>query len=226
MGGRSRGGLSRVRLTIPKQVNRAPANEALEWDSWRVSLSSLRLAGAACLILTLSAVIPVSAWTFQHGHAWGGTEYDRASAIELDAAGNVYLAGTAGDEFYTPKHAFVAKFDPAGRLLWDRFLTPVPPVDAADALDATLAADGTLLITGEMYDHDVGEATTFVAAFSPAGDLLYARVIPDFRTPTRIQTDPASGGAVLIGKNADKLGAIVALDSSGAVRWGLTAQVA
>lgn len=72
----------------------------------------------------------------------GGTNYDRAYALEVDGSGNVYVAGRAGAGYpttagvvqpnfsgdtspnpaYGPQDGFVSKFNSAGQLQWSTFL--------------------------------------------------------------------------------------------------------
>ena len=70
----------------------------------------------------------------------GGPNYDRAYALELDASGNLYIAGRAGRGFpmvnalqstfsgtsspsnYGDQNGFVAKLNPAGDILWSTYL--------------------------------------------------------------------------------------------------------
>lgn len=70
----------------------------------------------------------------------GGANYDRAYALELDAAGNIYIAGRAGRGFpmvnaiqstfsgtsgpsnYGDQNAFVAKLNSAGDVLWSTYI--------------------------------------------------------------------------------------------------------
>ncbi len=70
----------------------------------------------------------------------GGANYDRAYALELDATGNIYIAGRAGRGFpmvnalqstfsgtsspsnYGDQNGFVAKLSPAGDVLWSTYV--------------------------------------------------------------------------------------------------------
>jgi hypothetical protein len=70
----------------------------------------------------------------------GGANYDRAYALELDSAGNIYISGRAGRGFpmvnaiqstfsgtsspssYGDQNAFVAKLNSAGDVLWSTYL--------------------------------------------------------------------------------------------------------
>lgn len=70
----------------------------------------------------------------------GGANYDRAYALELDAAGNIYISGRAGRGFpmvnaiqstfsgtsspsnYGDQNGFVAKLDSAGTVLWSTYI--------------------------------------------------------------------------------------------------------
>jgi hypothetical protein len=84
---------------------------------------------AACFAFTslLHAAPPDTAPVFEWAFSAGGPKNDKTRAINVDADGNVYLAGEATDDVKFGEKTvkgggamdfFVAKVDPKGRILW------------------------------------------------------------------------------------------------------------
>jgi hypothetical protein len=112
----------------------------------------------------------------------GTSGFDAAFGVATDATGNVLIAGSKGEE------AFVAKYNPSGKLLWTR-----QTGDAGEARGVATDAGGNVLIAGSKS----GDAS--VAKYSPSGKLLWRRQLssPD----PRIFGDVAYGVATDTGGN-------------------------
>jgi hypothetical protein len=80
----------------------------------------------------------------------GGPNYDRAYAIEVDANGDVYVAGRAGDGFPATAGSLQTQFggDDA----------PDPLYGAQDGFVARLSADGSTLLWATYFGNDSGNA--------------------------------------------------------------------
>jgi hypothetical protein len=128
--------------------------------------------------------------------AWGGKHADVARALTLDAAGNLYVAGTfqlTADFDPGPGRrlmasagrtdAFVLKLDPERRLLWARRFGGE---GADDATALAVAADGGVYIGGSFEGRAWGEegdggevaaagAAIYVAALAPDGSRRWLR---------------------------------------------------
>jgi hypothetical protein len=119
----------------------------------------------------------------------GTTATDEANGVSVDGAGNVYVAGsTAGDlddvGFGDPLSGgvdlFLAKFDPAGSLLFTRQLGTVPTDEAFGVAAAGLPIGGNVFVVGEtsgdldgvgVGDPLFGGVDFFLARFDPFGNL-------------------------------------------------------
>jgi hypothetical protein len=121
--------------------------------------------------------------------AAGGPEWDYAYGIAIDGTGNTYITGTfAGTAQFGAStltsagqnDVFVAKYDPAGALLWVR---QGGGTSADTSLGIAAEPDGDVVITGQFMGaatfgtHTVSSAggyDAFVARYSAAGDALWA----------------------------------------------------
>jgi hypothetical protein len=94
---------------------------------------------------------------------------DGGSSVDVDPAGNLYLAGS----FVTPpESSSVAKYDAAGNRLWRAGLT----VGAGDALSSPLvAADsaGAVTVAGTVSDTSTGDGDFLTIRYSPEGRELW-----------------------------------------------------
>ncbi len=123
---------------------------------------------------------------------WGGVRADGGKAVATDAAGNVYVAGlkTNGDDVSTD--ALVAKYDPAGALLW---ATQLGGFFREEARGIAVDAAGNVHLTGStgsfpssppgrpefprtanafQFDYGGGAADAFVSVLAPDGTLVYS----------------------------------------------------
>jgi hypothetical protein len=106
----------------------------------------------------------------------GTTADEVAYGVGADSSGNVYVAGyteggLGGEANSGGADAFLAKYDPAGNLLWTRLLGTA---DKDWALGLAVDGSGNAYMTGYTYGNmpgwtNQGEADIFVAKFDTAG---------------------------------------------------------
>jgi len=115
---------------------------------------------------------------------------DRGFAVVVDGAGNTYVTGTTAGDLDGPSIGsdplvggtdfFLAKFDPAGNLLFTRQLGTVPADSAFGVAVARLAVGGNVFVTGETLGDldgpDVGAppfggTDLFLDKFDPFGNM-------------------------------------------------------
>jgi Beta-propeller repeat len=147
-----------------------------------------------------------------------GTSAQVSRAVATDARGNVVIGGATTGAFSgltaegspTP---FIAKYGPAGGLLWARLV-----LDGRNSFGATesvkgVAVDsaGNIYVTGETLTAIAGETAVggydiFVAKFDPAGNRLWLHQFgsPSNDTANGIAVD-SRGNAYLVGWSRDQL---------------------
>jgi hypothetical protein len=115
-------------------------------------------------------------WTRQ----FGGADCDESTALAVDAAGNVVVAGVtcvreSGPEAPVWSHAFVRKYSPAGVEVWTRQFVLEGTASAwAVAVDGT----GNVLVAGQTacIDRDCDLSPNgFVRKYTPAGGEVWTR---------------------------------------------------
>ena len=134
-----------------------------------------------------------------------GAGYD----VTVDAAGNVYVAGTSwGDD----SDMFTAKYGPQGNLLWSATYDP----GAGNAYYVTVDAGGYVYVTGNVATGPdwwrFGYATI---KYDPAGNQLWVarEEGPFFSGPSRPVVD-AAGNVYIVGESA-----LIKYDASGRQAW-------
>jgi PKD repeat protein len=149
-----------IRLPISKRVMRGTAGIAV-WVALPLAFLSTALASPPELVFS----------TFL-----GGTDSEQLAAVARDAAGNVYVAGTAQQNYPPLAKMLVAKYSTEGTLLWSR------TIDFADRLgvvpNAAVTADGRFCVVGSALLPSSGPP---VSRFGPGGDLdgLVVLMTPD-----------------------------------------------
>jgi len=154
-------------------------------------------------------------------HYIGGSRYDQANAIAVDAAGNAYVAGstnspdfpvTPGGNLGTPPAApqfsarsFVAKLDPNGEVVFSELLGG-SATSSGEAVAITPA--GQILVSGAI------DSTTVTGANPPP----FPGTTGAYKTPNTVdayllELDPT--GAKMIFSSLGIGGSSIALDSSG-----------
>src|SRR3989441_489547 len=170
-------------------------------------------------LLTVAAPIP-------YGHSWGTNDNERATAVVVDGAGNVLIAGNQQNLSTFEQRGFVAKFGSSGNLLWNR----VFPFDVNTSVDLSLAAGGDVYVLGMKTTsfsvpapngtYNVSVPASFVARISADGSLVFAENITEIVYPQRIATDPLTGGFLVLGRGSSYANGIVAaFTPSGSLRW-------
>ena len=141
---------------------------------------NLQVALVGIMVLGLIAAIPGLAWnTFM-----GGTGFDEAAEIAVDAGGNTYTVGFSQSTWGTPLNAhtgdydaYLAKTDSNGVREWHTFLG-----GAAWDFGGGIALDGNgnIYVTGTSQSTwgaplmpFVGSYDVFIAKYSPGGALLW-----------------------------------------------------
>jgi hypothetical protein len=173
---------------------------------------------------------------------FGTNRQDEIKGVEVDAAGNVYVAGTAGATAFNPadtsgeRAMFAAKYDPDGNLLWSSQVNHVAS-QGHSAYDIAVDQGGNVYVAGlNSKGPTANEADASVHKFSPTGTKLWTTNVG---TPT---ADAARNLAVdtwgnvyvagetfggFAGPNADTGnpagifldGFLMQLNTSGQVRW-------
>ena len=162
------------------------------------------------LLLPLAAAGPI-----QFGHTWGTSDFERSTSVVVDASGNVFLAGSSYNRFSGNQSVFVLKFDPLGNLLWNRVLS----LQVNDTGNLALAPNGDVYFLGQIYGQN-GSAAVFVARISSAGSVVWAKSVPEVFYPTRIATDPVTGGFFITSFGSSTGSTVVsAYTSDGSLRW-------
>ena len=138
-------------------------------------------------VSAVRAVGPGLAW----GNYLGGTGDEMGSALALDRAGNLIVAGRTASAGWVsgggdttldgPSDAFVAKFSPAGALIWSTY---VGGSEADGATGVAVGDNDSIVLSGYTTSPDWaaggwdttfgGSRDGFVAKLSAAGELLWS----------------------------------------------------
>jgi hypothetical protein len=174
-------------------------------------------------------------WFKTHGTNFSLSGYSQGSAGGFDSGGNLLVSG----HISLPEGSaelFVAKYDPAGNLIWD-----VRATNAQSARLAVTTNDDVVVAASIFGDITFGTTTytkrgtgysdSVIARFSPAGNLRWARhaAAPPPGTPETLALQPSQGGGVIAGSYYFKdpntmINGLVEYDLDGKVvwsKWGL-----
>ncbi|MGB8697966.1 MAG: SBBP repeat-containing protein, partial [Thermosynechococcaceae cyanobacterium] len=112
----------------------------------------------------------------------GSTNTDYSNGVATDSSGNVVISGYTNGDFGGPNQglydAWVAKYSPAGALLWEKQLGTTS-TDLSNGVATN--SSGNVLISGRTGGNlgflDKGGEDAFVAAYGPNGTLLWVRQV-------------------------------------------------
>jgi uncharacterized delta-60 repeat protein len=108
---------------------------------------------------------------------WGGLGFDAGRDIAVDAAGDVYVAGETNS--FIANDAFLIKVSPAGVVLWERDWGALngsgfPGLSAAFGVGT--APDGSVYMTGNVFDTGESRHNIILVKFNTDGDLVWERI--------------------------------------------------
>jgi uncharacterized protein (TIGR03437 family) len=131
---------------------------------------------------------------------FGGPTAGSAAGLAVDAAGNIYAAGSVGDNKFITKNAyqstypgayaaFLAKFDPAMSLIYATYFGGTR--GTSGARDVAVGNDGSVYLAGVAGSADFPQKNSlqtflgggpdnydcFIAKFDPSGSLIYSTLL-------------------------------------------------
>jgi uncharacterized delta-60 repeat protein len=158
-------------------------------------------------------------WKMRYNGSANGD--DGATAIAVDAAGNVYVTGfSSGNDGYYPYDDYATlKYDPSGTLLWQRrYNGPGNFWDWATAI--AVDAAGNVYVTGYSYESGFGDGYATLK-YDPSGNLLWKRRHDGsgntYDHARAIAVD-GTGNVYVTGGSADDY-ATLKYDPSGSLLW-------
>src|SRR5512138_1425602 len=168
-------------------VRRFPPPKALALTALALAAACAPGAGAGPEATTAPATAVAPQWTRSIAGAYG-------KQIALDPSGNVLVAGSI---LYTS--IVVAKYDPAGTLLWQQVFDA--PGTREQASWIAVDAAGNAFVAGYLVFGAANDPGGLVLLkYDPAGALLWSDVFPvTGGEAVRVETD-AAGNAYLAGK--------------------------
>ncbi len=148
-------------------------------------------------------------WIRQHG----ATGHDAAEAVSADGSGNVYVSGQmggvlpGGPSVVLPGNPYVAKYSPAGDLLWELQLEAASKGSAARITTNGAGAFIAGYTSGAWAGPNQGLYDSFVAQLSANGEVLWALQLgfEELDQATGVSADAA--GYLFVSRNAWHLGA-------------------
>lgn len=189
------------------------------------------------LLLSLASTGLAQVPPFEWVRSAGGTSYDEAQSVTVDAIGNIYVTGnfwgqatfgttnlgTPGSTYY---QMFLSKLDAAGNFLWTRgasISSGSPDINYHPVQSVTTDPDGTVFVAG-VFDSSMSIGSTnlsreygedvFVAEYSPNGAFRRAMKLGIDRFASQIAYVP-----IAISVGADRRLHVVG-SFSGTARFG------
>jgi hypothetical protein len=148
-------------------------------------------------------------WIRQHG----ATGHDAAEAVSADGSGNVYVSGQVGGvlpggpSVVLPGNPYVAKYSPAGDLLWELQLADASKGSAVRVSTNGAGAFIAGYTSGAWVGPNQGLYDSFVAQLSANGEVLWALQLgfDDLDQATGVSADAT--GYLFMSRNAWHRGA-------------------
>jgi len=159
---------------------------------------------------------------------FGTTSWEMAAATAPDGQGGVYVCGETDGNVGGPsagqEDVWLARFDPAGTLVWARQIgtskSDIPYAASSDDLGGVYVAGFT---QGALHGTNNGGSDAFVARFAPNGTLHWVQQFGSTITDVANAAAPDGvGGVVVAGyveDSNDRDCWIVRLDARGTIQW-------
>lgn len=170
------------------------------------------------LIMSLfaSAAIAEDPYNVVWSHQLGTSTGDISYSVAVDASGNVFISGETSGGLGRPDtdgihfDAFLAKYDPAGNLLW---IEQLGTNEWDGSYSVAMDASGNAFISGGTYGNlggpSAGGGDAFLAKYDPNGNLLWIEQLgtsgSDGYGAVSIAVD-GSGNAFISGFTSGSLG--------------------
>jgi Beta-propeller repeat len=157
----------------------------------------------------------------------GTSEWDVANGVATDDDGNVYIAGetfgSLGGSNQGDRDGWIAKYSPAGAVLWKRQFAGV--TEEQDTLSGVATdGDGNVYIAGDTW-------AAYVAKYSAAGTLLWTQLGPFLdciAATSGVATDGDGNvyvGGALTGFDECSDAYLAKFSRTGALRWTRTLDI-
>jgi uncharacterized delta-60 repeat protein len=155
----------------------------------------------------------------------GGTGTDRGSAVAIDSADNIIVAGQTASDGAGGDDLLIAKYNSAGALQWDRTLggtgTDIGRAVAIDSAD-------NIIVVGQTASDGAGGDDLLIAKYNSAGALQWDRTLGGTGSDVgyAVAIDSANN-IIVVGQTAsDGAGGLDVLiakyNSAGALQWDRT----
>ena len=148
-------------------------------------------------------------WLRQHG----AKDHDAAEAVSTDGKGNVYVSGQVGGALprgpsvVLPGNPYVAKYSPAGELLWELQLEDA---STGSASRITTDGEGRAFIAGytaaSWGGPNQGLYDSFVAELSGEGEVLWVLQLGFEELDQATGVSVGGGGDLFVSRNAWNVG--------------------
>lgn len=147
---------------------------------------------------------------------WGSPGFDQAWGLTLDPSGNVYVTGLYNQTSTTGK-LFLLKYDPSGKLLWQRLWNG--PRGAG--INLVRDSSGDLYASG-YYSSAASKLDALLLKFDPSGNPIWQRAWGNQTAQGIRAALDSSGNAYLTGlyyRSSTQSSFLLKFDSSGSLVW-------
>jgi len=169
-------------------------------------------------------------WTEQ----LGTSNYDNSYSVAVNGSGNAFISGWTQGSLGGPNaggyDAYLAKYDPAGTLLWTEQLgTSANDLSYSVAVDGSGNAFISGYTQGSLGGHNAGCGDAYLAKYDPTGNLLWAEQLGTSKWDASYSVAvDGSGNAFISGYTSGSLGGpnagssdayLAKYDTAGTLLW-------
>jgi len=176
-----------------------------------ICMRSVIVLSALCINLYTSAAMAEDPYQGAWSRQLGTTSDDISRSVTVDGAGNIFISGrTKGSLSGTNAggyDAFLAKYDPAGTLLWTKQLgTNLSDQSWSVAVDGVGNAFISGFTKGTLSGTNAGDWDAFLTKYDPAGNLLWTEQLGTSNEElSRSVAVDTSGNAFISGRTKGSL---------------------